>query len=146
MARALGPAYHLPDMAQVRNPRHLKALLAGCAALGVRLRPGCPVHALERQGGRIAGVMTAEGRLTAGRYIVAAGAWAEALLLPLGWRPGIHPVRGQIVLLHPGAPLFHRILMRGKRYLVPRPDGRVLATGSWDGTAKLWPCEVLRPA
>ena len=127
LAHGLGTAYHLPDMAQVRNPRHIKALLAACAALGVRFRPGCPVHTLERQGGRITGVMTAEGRLTADRFILAAGAWAEALLSPLGWRPGIHPVRGQIVLLHPGAPLFHHILVRGKRYLVPRPDGRVLA-------------------
>jgi glycine oxidase len=126
LARGLGTAYHLPDMAQVRNPRHIKALLAACAALGVRLRPGCPVQTLERQGSRIVGVTTAEGRLTADRFILAAGAWAEALLLPLGWRPGIHPVRGQIVLLHPGAPLFQHVLLRGKRYLVPRPDGRVL--------------------
>jgi glycine oxidase len=127
VARGLGTAYHLPDMAQVRNPRHIKALLAGCASLGVRLRPGCPVHTLERQEDRITAVTTAEGRLTAGRFILAAGAWAEALLLPLGWRPGIHPVRGQIALLNSATPLVRRVLLQGKRYLVPRPDGRVLA-------------------
>src|SRR5262249_55229086 len=46
-------AYHLPDMAQVRNPRHVKALLAGCRSHGVRFRPGCPAHGWEREGARI---------------------------------------------------------------------------------------------
>src|SRR5262245_17535242 len=27
--------FHLPDLAQVRNPRHIKALLAGCQSFGV---------------------------------------------------------------------------------------------------------------
>jgi glycine oxidase len=126
LARGLGTAYHLPDMAQIRNPRHLKALIAGCAAHGVRLRPGRLVHALERQNNRITGAMTSEGRISADRIILATGAWSDALLQPLGWQPGIRPVRGQIALLHPEAPLFHRIVVRGKLYLVPRPDGRVL--------------------
>jgi glycine oxidase len=119
--------YHLPDTAQLRNPRHVRALVAGCAALGVRLRPGCPVLGLERQGNRIGAVLTSAGRLTAGRYLIAAGAWSDALLAQVGRRPGVRPVRGQIALLNAGAPLFRRVLMLGKRYLVPRPDGRVLA-------------------
>jgi glycine oxidase len=113
-------------MAQVRNPRHLKALLAGCASWGTRLLPGCPVHGFERQGSRIAAVLTGEGRLAASRFALAAGAWTDALLQQVGWRPGIHPVRGQIALLNTGTPLFQRVLLQGKRYLVPRPDGRVL--------------------
>jgi glycine oxidase len=48
--------------------------------------------------------------------------WLDAL----GWRLGIRPVRGQIALLNTGTALFQRILLKGKRYLVPRPDGRVL--------------------
>jgi glycine oxidase len=119
--------YHLPDTAQLRNPRHVKALVAGCAARGVRLRPGCPVLGLERQGNRIGAVLTSAGRLTAGRYLIAAGAWSDTLLAQVGRRPGVRPVRGQIALLNSGAPLFRRVLMLGKRYLVPRPDGRVLA-------------------
>jgi glycine oxidase len=126
LATGLGTAYHLPDLAQLRNPRHLKALLAGCAAWGVRLRPGCPVHGLEVRGQRLVSLRTAAGPLAAGQFLLAAGAWCEALLEQVGWRPGIHPVRGQIALLNPGAPLFRRVLMWGARYLVPRPDGRVL--------------------
>ena len=29
--RGLGAARHLPEMAQIRNPRHMQALIAGCA-------------------------------------------------------------------------------------------------------------------
>jgi glycine oxidase len=133
-ARKLEPAlservaavFHLPDLAQVRNPRHLKALVAGCAASGVQLRPGCAVHGFERQGQRLSAVLTSTERLLADRYILAAGAWSEPLLHQVGLRPGIRPVRGQIALLNTGAPLLRRVVMDGKRYLVPRPDGRVL--------------------
>ena len=119
-------AYHLPEMAQLRNPRHLKALLAGCARRGVHLRPGCPVHAFERQGNRITAVRTGLGGRSAERFLLAAGAWSDALLEQVGWRPGVQPVRGQIALLNAGRPLFRHILLDGARYLVPRPDGRVL--------------------
>lgn len=126
VAPGLGTVSHLPDLAQVRNPRHLKALLAACQALGVRLRPGCPAYGFERSGGRITAVRTAEGVRHADRFLVATGAWTDSLLQPLGWQPGVKPIRGQIVLLNTGVPLFRRVLMYGPRYLVPRADGHVL--------------------
>jgi glycine oxidase len=126
LAAELGTAYHLPEMAQLRNPRHLKALLGGCQALGVQLRAGCPVQGFEIQGQRVTAVKTDRSQLAAGRFLLATGAWTDPLLEPIGWRPGIHPVRGQIALLNTGVSLFRRILLWGARYLVPRPDGRVL--------------------
>lgn len=121
-----GRAYFLPDMAQVRNPWHLKALIAGCATCGVRLRPGCPVTSFEHQGERAAAIKTGIETLSAGQFLIAAGAWADGLLEQVGWQRGIRPVRGQIALLRTDMPLFRRILVAGSRYLVPRPDGRVL--------------------
>jgi glycine oxidase len=126
LAPNLKHAALLPDMAQVRNPWHLKALQAACAARGVRMRPNCPARLLPRNGGRIEAVETDQGRLTADRYLIAAGAWTDALLEPLGWRPGIRPVRGQIALLNTGTSGVRPLLLHGKRYLVPRGDGRVL--------------------
>jgi glycine oxidase len=119
-------ALYLPDTAQLRNPRHVKALLAGCALSGATLRPASPVLALERDRAQLTAVSTPNGRFSAASYIIAAGAWSDVLLAQVGWRPGIHPVRGQIALLNTEAPLLRRVLMHGKRYLVPRPDGRVL--------------------
>ncbi len=126
LSPAVQRAYCLPDMAQLRNPRHLKALQAACAARGVSMRPGCAVHQFVRSGNRIDSVDTQQGRLTAGRYLLAAGAWSEALLASLGWHLGIRPIRGQIALLNTGTAGVHPLLLCGKRYMVPRGDGRVL--------------------
>jgi glycine oxidase len=126
LAPAVQRAIYLPDIAQVRNPRHLKALQAACVRHGVSTRPGCPVNELGRNGSRIDAVETGQGRLTAGRYLIATGAWSEGLLKPLGWRPGIRPVRGQIALLNTGMAGIRPLLLQGKRYLVPRGDGRIL--------------------
>lgn len=126
LADTLPGAVHFPEMAQVRNPRHVKALIAACGKLGVRLRPGCPVYGFERDSGKIVGVRTPEGTMSAGRYLIAAGSWSDMVLDLIDLRVGIQPVRGQIALLNVGPSIFSRVLMAGSQYLVPRPDGRVL--------------------
>src|SRR5262249_6542990 len=115
-------AYHLPDMAQLRNPRHLKALLSGCKSFGVQLLSSCPVYGFELQGDHLTAIRTDRDRIQAGRFLLATGAWTDSLLEQVGWRPRIHPIRGQIALLNTGTPLFRRVLLCGARYLVPRPD------------------------
>ncbi len=120
-------AYLLPGMAQVRNPWHIRALVAACERHGVSMRTHTVVEELERDGNAVTGVRLASGEcLVAGRYLIAAGAWSERLLLPFGIRTGIHPVRGQIVLLKTETRQFRRILLAGKNYLVPRDDGHIL--------------------
>jgi glycine oxidase len=119
-------AYYLPDMAQVRNPRHLQALVAACESYGVRLLPGCAARSVIRVGRRVTAFETDRGRFEARRFLITAGAWSDDLLGLLGRRPGVRPVRGQIVLLNTGAEGPRPLLLFGKRYLVPRGDGRVL--------------------
>jgi glycine oxidase len=127
LAAEFAKACYLPELAQVRNPRHLKALIAGCQFAGVTLQPDCAVLGFERQGPCVTAAQTARGPLHAGHFVIAAGSWTEPLLVPLGWRPGVRPVRGQIALLSPAKPLLRRVLMWGARYLVPRSEGLVLA-------------------
>lgn len=126
LAVGLGQTYHLPDMAQVRNPRHMKALLAACQLTGVTLQPGCAAYGFAIKGGMVAAVKTAAGDLSAGKYLIASGAWADPLLEQVGCKLGIHPVRGQIALLNTGVPIIRHILLCGRQYMVPRPDGLVL--------------------
>jgi glycine oxidase len=126
LAAELSQAYHLPELAQIRNPRHLKALIAGCQLLGVALHPGRPALGWERRGERLLAVQTPAGPLAAAYFLLAAGSWSDTLLAPLGVTLGVRPVRGQIVLLNPGRPLLRKVLLWGPRYLVPRPEGRVL--------------------
>jgi glycine oxidase len=132
--RAVEPALH-PDLpgairyaeaAQVRNPWHLRALVAGCQRLGVDLRPGQAVLAIRRTGQRITEVTTSAGPLAADCVLVCAGAWSGELLAGLGVHLPVKPIRGQIVLLRATPDLLRHLLLAGPRYLVPRSDGRVL--------------------
>jgi glycine oxidase len=126
LAASAGAAFFLPDMAQVRNPWHLRALIESCRALHVDFQPGQAARGLVRHGERIRAVQTDHGEFSADQFIVAAGAWTDSLLADVGCKLGVHPVRGQIVLLNCGIPSVRRILLWGARYLVPRGDGRIL--------------------
>ncbi|HUG89855.1 MAG TPA: FAD-dependent oxidoreductase, partial [Planctomycetaceae bacterium] len=119
-------AYRLPGMSQVRNPRHLKALVAGCAARGVRLVAGQPVIGFDRREQRIAAVRTPTGTFAAAKFCVAGGAWSRQVLATVGCEIAVEPVRGQIILLSCQPLPFRHIINCGPRYLVPRPDGRIL--------------------
>jgi glycine oxidase len=127
LANEIDGGAFLPGMAQVRNPRHLKALRAGCAARGVRFETAWPVKRLVADGDWVLAVEGERGRLCAGQFLIAAGAWTDELLAETGFTPGIKPVRGQIALLKTGLLGVRPILLQGKRYLVPRADGLILA-------------------
>jgi glycine oxidase len=119
-------AFFLPALAQVRNPRHLQALIAVCQLREVKLLPKCAVERFVREGSRIVAVETSEGQLSAERFLIAGGAWSGALLEQVGWRPDTRPIRGQIALLHCDRSPIHTMILCGDRYLVPRLDGRIL--------------------
>jgi glycine oxidase len=119
-------AYYLPDRAQIRNPRHLKALVLALEGRGVDLRPGSAVLGFESTGGRVTGIKLEAGTISCGQAIISAGAWSSGLLASLGVRVETPPLKGQIVLLKGDRPLIRRIVEHGKNYLVPRDDGRVL--------------------
>ncbi len=120
-------AYHVPDMSQVRNPWHLRALHHICTQLGIGLLPFHPVSRLIKSGRRIIGVELRDGQMIeADNLMLTAGAWTNLLVQPLGVDFGIVPVRGQIVLLRTNRPILKQIILVGKSYLVPREDGHIL--------------------
>lgn len=113
--------------AQVRNPRLMRALRGACDRLGVRVIENLAVNGLLQTDGRVAGVRTGAGEIKADTTVLAAGAWSSSLHPLLAEHMPVEPVRGQIALLAPARPVLKRILLCGKRYLVPRSDGLVLA-------------------
>ncbi|TAN49332.1 MAG: glycine oxidase ThiO [Methylococcaceae bacterium] len=118
-----GSSLWLPGIAQVRNPRLLKALIADVRQRGLTIMEGAGVEALKLATGRVLGVEVAGRLWSAERYVVTAGAWSEGLLQFLR----VAPVKGQIVLFqaHPG--LLGRIVLADGHYLIPRRDGHILA-------------------
>jgi len=116
----------MPEECQIRNPRHLKALLIGCASRGVEITPGAAVEDFEVRADRVVGARTSLGNFSAKQFCVTAGAWSGAVAGKLGFAAAVQPIRGQILLLATVRPVVSRIVNVGSRYLVPRADGRLL--------------------
>jgi glycine oxidase len=123
-------ALSLPDEAQIRNPRHLKALAEAGRRLQVEFRTQCEVEGLQSSGGRITGLETAQGLVVADNYCFTSGAWTYPLLGKMASSLEIVPIRGQMILFQTETPLASNILNEGSRYLVPREDGFLLAGSS----------------
>lgn len=71
------------------------ALAAKLPAMGVKLRFGTTVQALEVQQGRIAGVRLDDGQqLRADRVVLALGSYSRRLLAPLGMDIPVYPLKG----------------------------------------------------
>ncbi len=149
LAAGIPSGLWLPGIAQVRNPRLLRALKQSLVQHGVRIEEGCEMTGLcvvrddaqgrasgagksEATGSRtpgatkVTGVETARGVIPADKVIVAAGAWSGKLLGGLGVQLDIAPVRGQMILFRARPGLLKHIVVRAEHYLIPRRDGRVL--------------------
>jgi len=119
----------MPEVAQVRNPRLVKALHGWLEARSVRFETHTEVHEIAERGGRVVALHTSKGELPTERVVVAGGAWSARMLHGLGPPLEVHPVRGQMIVFRAEAGTLRRILLEDDRYLIPRRDGRIL-TGS----------------
>ncbi|ERI54418.1 D-amino acid oxidase [Pseudomonas sp. EGD-AK9] len=120
-------AIHMPGVANVRNPRLVKALRAALLAMpNVELREQCAVSGFIQEGGRIRGVTTADGEIRAERVVLAAGAWSGELLKSLGIDLPVQPVKGQMILYKCAADFLPSMVLAGGRYAIPRRDGHIL--------------------
>ncbi|MBI1387798.1 MAG: glycine oxidase ThiO [bacterium] len=133
--RELEPALHseftdalwLKDVAQIRNPRLIRALKQSLKQKGAMLADRCEVKSIRTENGRVTGVETSAGAVNTPLVIVAAGAWTPALLMPLDINLAIEPVRGQMLLFQANPGQLTHIVMDQTRYVIPREDGLILA-------------------
>ena len=121
-----GEGLLLPDIAQVRNPRLLRALRMRVEQLGGKILEQHDVQRIEFSGDQVVAAHTAQGILTAGAYIVTAGTWSNTLLGEHALGMDIRPIRGQILLLKFSTPPMQHIVVSEGLYLIPRRDGHVL--------------------
>jgi glycine oxidase len=122
-----GKGLLMPEIAQVRNPRLLQAMRRGIENMGGTILEQQEVLHFEMQQNRISALATSKGKLSAGGYIVTAGAWSRILLGGHAMGLKVKPVRGQMLLFKFDAPPFSKILLQESLYLIPRRDGHVLA-------------------
>jgi glycine oxidase len=117
----------LPDVAQVRNPRLCKALPQALRLRGVSLHEHTEVTGLRVRADTVEGVETRRGDFSAGRVVIAGGAWSQQILQTAGLALALEPVRGEMIQFAARPGLLRHIVMHEGHYLIPRQDGLVLA-------------------
>ena len=119
-------AFYLPEVAQVRNPRFVKALKKSLSLSDINLIESSEVTELLIDNGRATGVSTPAGNYFADHTIIASGAWSSSLLTATNINLEVKPVRGQMLLIKATPELLTRMVLDNDRYLIPRRDGRIL--------------------
>lgn len=125
----------LPEIANIRNPRLLQALLVSLRGLGVRIIEGEEVTGWRRQNGRVTAARTRQGDLVAGDdFVIAAGAWSAELASGPVPRLPVRPVRGQMLLFRAEADILASIILHQGHYVIPRKDGHILCGSTLEET------------
>lgn len=119
-------AIWMPEVAQVRNPRLLKALIKSLQLSGVELHERSPVTDLCIANNSITGVYCNEKKISGATVTVACGAWSSKVLHK--WLPALNvePVRGQMILYKANPDTLSPIILKDSHYLIPRKDGRII--------------------
>jgi len=127
LGEGFSKALFMPGVANVRNPRLLRALREALGRMAnVRVVEHCPATGFVREGRRILGVQTAQGEMRAERVVVAAGAWSGELLATLGLELPVKPMKGQMILFKCAEDFLPSMVLAKRRYAIPRRDGHIL--------------------
>jgi glycine oxidase len=125
--RVTGGLFYV-DNWQVENRKLLDALKAFCVRNEISVEENVTVEKLSIENGKVVGVETSSGRITADHVVLATGAWTS--LIKIGDRDvpfEIKPILGQMICFKPADNLLHCVIHGPQGYLVPRHDGRILA-------------------
>ncbi len=110
-------------VAQVRNPRLLKALKSDILKRGVEIVEFSKVEELIVEKDKVLGVKTEHKDYYGDNSIICGGAWSSALL---DIKNEVYPVKGQMIVIKSKPGVLEHIVLDKGRYLIPRKDGRIL--------------------
>ncbi len=111
------------SVAQVRNPRLLKALKSDILKRGVEIVEFSKVEELIVEKDKVLGVKTEHKNYYGDNSIICGGAWSSALL---DIKNEVYPVKGQMIVIKSKPGVLEHIVLDKGRYLIPRKDGRIL--------------------
>lgn len=113
---------------QINSRKLFTALKLHAEAQGVKITENTSVEHVTTAGSRVTGIATSDGSTAADEIVVATGAWSS--LIDIGGEPmpfTMTPIRGQIVAFRPNVQPVRHVVYGTKGYVLPRPDGQVLA-------------------
>lgn len=99
------PAAYEPDSGYADPVATTRSLVAAARGKGAEIRENCTVDGLLTAHGRVVGVRTPDGPVTADVVVLANGAWSTALTRPLGVDLPIVATRAQAAVVSRPAPL-----------------------------------------
>ena len=131
---AIPGAMFTPDVGRVNNQRLSGALATAASHHGAKIKQGVEVIGLDFDDGRVTGVRTADGMISAGCVVLAAGAWTGMMDR---WLYGdespsverqamVRPVKGVNLNLQPSNGSVSTIIHGSWGLLVPRNDGSMI--------------------
>lgn len=127
-------ALWLPDIAQLRNPRLIKALKGSLEYRNIPILENTTVDQLLIEAKKVAGVMAGGRQYTAPAVVIAGGAWSGEIIKAYATAPQVEPVKGQMILFKGEPDLLKTMVLSGGRYLIPRRDGHILAGSTLEYT------------
>jgi glycine oxidase len=117
----------MPTVAQIRNPRLLKALRVSLEQRRIPYRLHTMATKLAIRDGHIEGVQVQGETIESECVLLAGGAWSPHLIPETVRAIDVKPVRGQMILFQARPETLQRIVLYKDHYLIPRLDGRILA-------------------
>ncbi|NEP76520.1 glycine oxidase ThiO, partial [Okeania sp. SIO2G5] len=114
-------AWWFPEEGQVDPPKLAQVLRMVAETLGIDVKEGITIEALQQAHGRITAVQTSEGSWHADHYILATGSWSS-VLLPLP----VYPIKGQLFSVQADPGMLNQVLYGPGIYIVPRQEGRIV--------------------
>ena len=131
---AIPGAMFTPDVCRVNNQRLSGALARAAAHRGATIKQGVEAIGLAFDDGRVTGVRTTGGTVTAGQVVLAAGAWTGKMdrwlygneSPSLGRRAMVTPVKGVNLNLQPRNGSISTVIHGSWGLLVPRNDGSMI--------------------
>jgi D-amino-acid dehydrogenase len=108
-------------------------LASHAASRGVTFRFGTTIERIVAEGGKITGVATSAGLLTADAYVVALGSYSPIMVKPLGLSLPVYPIKGYSITVpignEAGAPV-STVMDETYKVAITRLGGRIRAGGT----------------
>ncbi len=128
----LKEAIYFPQLANVRNPRLLKSIIAY-----LKQHPNADIienswiERFELKNGYVNAVQAQNGqRFAADQFVIASGAWSEHWSQQLQLSIPVAPVQGQMLLFKTPENWLPTMCMNEVMYLIPRTDGHIVCGSS----------------
>ncbi|MFN0117284.1 MAG: glycine oxidase ThiO [Elusimicrobiota bacterium] len=113
---------------QVNGEKFLEALQKGAELKGAQFSLNHKKISIEKNKKDVTGVLVDNELIEASWVLVCAGAWSDLLLEPLGFRLGIEPIRGQLVVYStPKNEVPFPVYTKSGGYIAPKKDQFTLA-------------------